>query len=147
MEDESNEWTNAVDRGGFKHVTNMTFIGAEMEFRRHLTTAEQKHTINFSEEEYHREWRRAIVLVHGNSRLDDRSSIHTFGFAELREVAQPLDSKCLAGEIQERVEEIRPEVKRHSKTATIQGFFKCFQQGGNYRHWRLAVPSRNISSG
>ena len=39
MNDESNEWTKTVDRGGLKHVTNMTysmFASIETELRRYL---------------------------------------------------------------------------------------------------------------
>ena len=49
LDDESNEWMNAVDRGGLKHVSNMTymmFVSTELEFRRHLATAEQAHAID-----------------------------------------------------------------------------------------------------
>ena len=40
LEDESSEWICAIDRGGLKHISNMTyamFASAEMELRKHLT--------------------------------------------------------------------------------------------------------------
>ena len=41
MRDESNKYMTAVDRGGLKHLTNMTyctcmFTSAEVELRKHL---------------------------------------------------------------------------------------------------------------
>ena len=39
LEDESETWTNAVDRGGLNHVSNMTFLmfeSMELELRKHL---------------------------------------------------------------------------------------------------------------
>ena len=38
-EHESEAWTNAIDRGGLKHVSNMTymlFVSMELELRQHL---------------------------------------------------------------------------------------------------------------
>ncbi len=44
MDDESSEWTSAIDRGGLKHVTDTTycmFASVEIELRKHIqsTTA------------------------------------------------------------------------------------------------------------
>jgi hypothetical protein len=39
MDDESSEWTSAIDRGGLKHVTDMTycmFASTEIELRKHI---------------------------------------------------------------------------------------------------------------
>ena len=47
MNDESNEWMKAIDRGGLKHVTNMTysmFASAEVEMRKHIAS---RHDLNF----------------------------------------------------------------------------------------------------
>ena len=38
-DDESEEWVQSIDRGGLKHVTNMTYMASEameVEFRKHL---------------------------------------------------------------------------------------------------------------
>ena len=45
LSEESNNWMRAVDRGGLKHVTNMTFAmlaSAEVELRKHI----HEHTAN-----------------------------------------------------------------------------------------------------
>ena len=45
LSEESNDWMRAVDRGGLKHVTNMTFAmlaSAEVELRKHI----HEHTAN-----------------------------------------------------------------------------------------------------
>ena len=51
MEDESNEWMNEVDRGGLKHVTNMTymlFASAELEIRKYLAKSQGRHELNIA---------------------------------------------------------------------------------------------------
>ena len=51
MKDESNEWMTAVDRGGLKHVTNMTycmFTSAEVELRKHLHSSGHRELIKHS---------------------------------------------------------------------------------------------------
>lgn len=51
MHDESNDWMKAVDRGGLKHVTNMTytmFASAEIELRKHLATSDRKSEVNIT---------------------------------------------------------------------------------------------------
>ena len=48
---ESSEWTKEIDRGGLKHVTNMTymmFVSAEEEIRKHLTTFETTNEVKFA---------------------------------------------------------------------------------------------------
>ena len=58
LREESEDWMNAMDRGGLKHVTTCTytmFASAEVELRKHLTMSHEFNVSQIKEKIVHNE--------------------------------------------------------------------------------------------